>query len=120
MNKLYLNGIYKAKTSNLISLDSYDNLRKLSGDDFIDYLKEISYVSGDNKFTIEDSFNYQANMIKEEINQLSNNRLFSNVFYLNNDLTNIKIVYKSINFGIEFMGLPGVEEMVNKFNGIGR
>lgn len=100
MNKLYLNGIYKAKSSDLISLDSFDNLKKLNGEEFIDYLKEISYVSGDNKFTIEDSFAYQANNLKDEINQLSNNKLFSNIFYLNNDLTNIKIAYKSTKFDI--------------------
>lgn len=101
MNKLFLNGVYQAKMNTLISKDTYESLRNLKGEAFLQHLKELSFGANSRYLNIEDVFNYENKTVKEEINTLSESTIFSDIFYLKNDLTNIKIVYKSIYYDIE-------------------
>src|SRR5690554_6015314 len=100
MNKLFLNGVYQAKMSNLLSKDTFENLKALSGNAFLNYLKELSFGANSNYEHLEDVFKYENKALKTEVNSLSETNIFSDIFYLKNDLTNIKIVYKSIYYDV--------------------
>lgn len=98
MNTIYLNGIYQAKSENLINIDNIKNLDKLN---LINHLKNIDYGSGSKYQSFDDILNYELKNIREELKELSNSNLIGDIFYLDEDLTNIKIAYKSVFYNIK-------------------
>lgn len=101
MNLKYLNGIYQAKVTSLLSDDNYRALEQLNHFDFLEYLKNIGYGDSSTYLTIEDVLVKEALNTRVELNQLTESTLIGDVMFINNDLNNIKIIYKSNRYDIE-------------------
>lgn len=113
MNKTFLNGFYQAKTTNLIPFDSYFNLNKLQGKEFLEYLKNNNIGLGSTYANIDEVLNQDLLNVREELNSLTKLSIFGNVFFMDHDLTNFKIIYKSIKYDLAIDEL----DLVGKFRG---
>jgi|SRR5690625_3212065 len=121
MNKIYLSGIYQAKHENLIKKAQVDSLNK---EELINYLKNINYGNGTNYQLLSNILDYELKNVREELNSLSNSNLIGDIFFLKEDLINIKIVYKSIYYNTEIedysivsrFDVNGLEEFFKRGN----
>lgn len=95
MNLKYLNGIYQAKTTSLLSDDEFNALENLDNKDFFKYLKNKNYGINSDYENIDSLLEKEAIQVRKELDQLTESNLIGDVLFLNNDLNNFKIVYKS-------------------------
>lgn len=100
MNKLYLNGIYQAKSSSIYDDDIFDNLRQLNNEQLFEYLKNDNYGIGSDYNNIDSVIYQELINIRKELESLSGTKLLGDIFYMNSDLINIKIVIKSLEYDL--------------------
>lgn len=98
MNKTYLGGIYQAKHENLINKQSIENLNK---NELINYLKNLNYGNGSNYELLSNILDFELKNIREELNSLSGSNLIGDIFFMKEDLVNIKIAYKSVYYNVD-------------------
>lgn len=121
MNKIYLGGIYQAKHENLIEKSHIDNLDQ---SELLAYLKNINYGNGSNGHLLSNILDYELKNVREELNSLSNSNLIGDIFFMKEDLLNIKIVYKSIYYNtliedysiVSRFDVSGLEEFFKRGN----
>jgi len=97
----FLNGIYYVKTKDLLTEDDFNALRRLDSNLFLRYLKTKSYGFSSDYKTIENVISKEMVNTKDELNKTSDDNLLSDIFYMDHDITNIKIVFKEVYYNIE-------------------
>lgn len=93
MSTIYLNGIYQAKMNQLIK---EEDINKLNKSDLLNYLKNLNYGQGSNYLSIDNVISFELKNIRKELNELSGSNLLGDIFFVDEDLVNIKIVYKAV------------------------
>lgn len=101
MDLNFLNGIYYVKTENMLKEDDFNTLKRLGRPLFFKYLKTKDYGFNSGYLTIDNIIEKELLNTKIELDLTARNNLITDVFYVDNDLTNMKIVYKEIHEGIK-------------------
>ncbi len=101
MNYPYSNGIVKSLENKLINREKIMRLTKVSKDDFVKALLEMDYGSS-NCLTFEEVIYEEMSKIKKTIDSITPNKDYSDLFYLDQDCLNVKILYKHLLFGINY------------------
>lgn len=120
MNKRYLSGIYQARSANILSVEVIDNLKKLNKNELLEYLKNDNYATGSKFNNIEEVLSQELINTRNEINTLTESNILGDIFYYKHDLTNVKIVYKSLVYNLEvkdsdLLGKYSIEDLTEFF-----
>lgn len=101
MDVTFLNGIYHVKTESMLKEDDFNSLKRLGKSLFFRYLKTKDYGLNSNYESIDKIIEKELLNVKEELDGTTEDNLITDVFYLDNDLTNMKIVFKEISEGVK-------------------
>ena len=96
MDLNFLNGIYYVKTENMLNEDDFNALKRLDEKLFLRYLRTKSYGFNSGYLNIDSIIEQEFLNIKKELDEITNSNIISDIFYLEEDLTNMKIVYKEV------------------------
>lgn len=96
----FLNGVYYIKSESLLSDDDYNALKRLERSLFFKYLKTKDYGYGSKYDSLDNIISKEMSNVIEELIKNSRETLITDVFFVNHNLTNMKIIYKSINFDL--------------------
>ncbi|MDY0277640.1 MAG: V-type ATPase subunit [Acholeplasma sp.] len=97
----FLNGVYYVKTESMLNEDDFNTLKRLEKNLFFKYLKTRDYGFGSKYVSLDKIIEQELLNVRTEVEGFIDNKLLTNVFYLKTDLTNIKIVYKSVRYDTE-------------------
>lgn len=97
MNYPYTSGIVKSLENKLLNRDKLFKLKKTDKNEFVKNLKELDYGSNQAS-NLEELIHSEMKKVKKLINELTPDSKLTNLFFLNQDDLNIKILYKSLLF----------------------
>lgn len=92
MNYPYANGVLSAIDGKILDKINYAKLIKTGKVDFVKTLNDLGYGITDK--TLEETIAYELNDAKKNIDQLSPEKEYTNLFFFANDALNIKAMYK--------------------------
>ena len=101
MDLEFLNGIYHVKTGNILTEDDFNTLKRLGRPMFFRYLRTKDYGHNSGYESIEKIIETELCNVRVELDQTANDNLISDIFFMENDLTNMKIIYKEVATGIK-------------------
>ncbi|HHT55470.1 MAG TPA: V-type ATPase subunit [Acholeplasma sp.] len=101
MDLNFLNGIYYVKTENMLNEDDFNALKRLDEKLFIRYLRTKSYGFNSGYLNIESIIEQEFLNVKEELDKITKSNFITDIFYLEEDLTNMKIVYKEVFYKVK-------------------
>ena len=100
MNYPYAVGNIKAVESRIFDKGKYAKLIRAEKSDFLKTLKELGYATTVNSDNLEDLINHELVALKGYFDEVSPNKRLTDLFFLANDATNIKIIFKKRVFNI--------------------
>lgn len=101
MNYPYAIGNIKAIESRIFDKGKFSKLIRVEKNDFFKTLKELGYAPSINSDNLEDYIQYELVALKQYFDEISPNKRFTDLFFMANDATNIKIMFKKRIFGME-------------------
>lgn len=100
MNYPYANGIIAAIDNRILDLTQFAKLIKVKRSDFINTLIELGYGESHNT-QLDTLINNEISRTKALLDEISPQKHFTDLFYLENDVINIKALYKAKIFAID-------------------
>ena len=104
----FLNSVYYVKTESLLSDDDFNALKRLEKSLFFRYLKTKDYGYGSKYEELDEIIAQELINTQNEINKILDDTLLTDSFYILHNITNIKIVYKSIKYDTEITNFDNV------------
>ncbi len=101
MNYPYAVGNIKAVESRIFDKSKFAKLIRVEKTDFLKTLKELGYASSLNTDNLEDMINHELVALKQYFDEISPNKKLTDLFFMANDATNIKIMFKKRLFSVE-------------------
>ncbi|MGD9605513.1 MAG: V-type ATPase subunit [Bacilli bacterium] len=101
MNYPYAVGNVKAVESRIFDKSKFSKLIRVEKSDFLKTLKELGYASSVNSDNLEDLINQELVALKQYFDEISPNQRLTDLFFMANDATNIKIIFKKRIFKID-------------------
>ncbi len=99
MNYPYTSGIVKSLENKLLSREKLIKIKRTNADEFVKSLKELDY-GNPNATNLEELIRYEMKKVKDLIEELSPDSKLTNLFFLEQDDLNIKLLYKKLLFGV--------------------
>ncbi|VEU80141.1 V-type ATPase subunit [Haploplasma axanthum] len=96
----FLNGVYNVKVDSMLSDDDFNTLKRLEKSLFFKYLKTKDYGFGSKYHSLDEIIAQEIINTKLELESYTDEKIISFVFYLEHDLTNIKIVFKELKYNV--------------------
>ncbi len=94
MDYLYANGIIKAIDNNVLDKNRLSKLLHLDKQSLLKTLTDMGYGSNDHNDNLEDLINSELSKVKTLLESISPNKEFTDLFFLQYDALNIKILWK--------------------------
>ncbi|OPZ32603.1 MAG: V-type sodium ATPase subunit C [Tenericutes bacterium ADurb.BinA124] len=101
MNYPYAVGNIKAVESRLFDKSKFAKLARVEKSDFLKTLKELGYAPSVTSDNLEDLINDELAALKEYFAEISPDPKLTDLFFMANDATNIKIMFKQRLFATE-------------------
>ena len=95
MNYPYTSGIVKSLENKLLSREKLIKIKRTNADEFVKSLKELDY-GNPNATNLEELIRYEMKKVKDLIEELSPDSKLTNLFFLEQDDLNIKLLYKKL------------------------
>ncbi len=92
MNYTYINSQIKVIEANILTQGDYSKLVKVKKTDFLKALSDLGYGRGGN--SLEEVINEELSEIKKYLDEAAPDQRYLELFYLLNDVVNIKYLYK--------------------------
>lgn len=92
----YINGIYYLKTEYILNDDDFNVLKRSDKERFIRYLRSKSYGFNSGYKDVDSIIRKEFSNIKEELDSIVNNTLVTDIFFFEEDITNMKLIYKEV------------------------
>lgn len=112
MDYPYANGIVKALENNLLDKSKLSKLIKLSQKDIIRSLKEMGYGKGSSSNHLEDLINEEIKATKKLYKEISPKTNLTDLFLLQYDALNIKVLWKAKLFN------TSIKDLLNDYGSI--
>src|SRR5690554_493441 len=80
----------------MLNEDDFNALKRLDEKMFLRYLRTKSYGFNSGYINIDTIIEQEFLNVKKELDEITNSNIISDIFYLEEDLTNMKIVYKEV------------------------
>lgn len=97
----FLNGMYHTKINNILTDDDFNTLRRVGRQRFFRYLKTKDFGRNSTYKSIDEIIERDLYNAKEELDSNAKDNFITDIFFLENDLTNMKIIYKEVETGIK-------------------
>ena len=101
MNYPYAIGNIKAIENRIFDKSKFLKLIRTEKSDFLKTLKELGYAASVRSDNLEDMIQYELVALKQYLDEISPNQRLTNLFFMANDATNIKIMFKKRIFSVE-------------------
>jgi len=101
MNYPYAIGNIKAIESRIFDKNKFSKLIRVEKNDFLKTLKELGYASSVNSDHLEDYIQAELVALKQYFDEISPDKHLTDLFFMANDATNIKIMFKKRIFGLD-------------------
>ena len=114
MSYPYANGIIKAIENHLLDKSKLSKLIKLSQKDIVRALKDMGYGQGSQSDSLEDLINEEMKKTRNLFDEIAPKTSFTDLFLLQYDALNLKVIWKSILFNVP------INNLLNNFGSINR
>ena len=101
MNYPYAIGNIRAIENRIFDKSKFLKLIRKEKKDFLKTLKELGYAASIHSDNLEDMIQFELVALKQYLDEISPNQRLTNLFFMANDATNIKIMVKKRIFSVE-------------------